>query len=482
MKRIYLILIVLVGISVSCTKNFEDWQKDEKHPTEVPGEMLFTNAEKALADQVAETNVNVNNYKLYAQYWTETTYTDEANYDLINRNIPDNVFRILYRDVLRDLKEAKTLIAGADVTAEEVVAQKNKLQIIEILEVYTYQRLVDIFGNVPYTEALDIDATLNPSYDDGMTIYKDLIARLDNAIAAMDVTGGSYGGADLFYEGDVAAWQTFAYSLKARLAITIADADEATAKAAFEAAAPHTFTSNAQNCTLDYLSEPLANTNPLYQSLVASGRKDFVPANTIVDYMNTLNDPRRVAYFELNPDANGEDYVGGIYGASNAYGNYSHVGAVMTDPTFPIALMSYMEVEFYKAEAAARGWNAGGSAVEHYNAAITASFDEWGVDAAADYIASDGVAWDGSGDWKHFIGMQAYIGYYQRGFEGWTTYRRLDWPEMNTPPGGMTADGKVLRRFTFPVSEQTLNKANYYQAADAVGGDDMTTKLFWDKN
>jgi hypothetical protein len=154
----------------------------------------------------------------------------------------------------------------------------------------------------------------------------------------------------------------------------------------------------------------------------------------------------------------------------------------MTDPTFPIALMSYMEVEFYKAEAAARGWNAGGSAVEHYNAAITASFDEWGVDGAADYIASDGVAWDGSGDWKHFIGMQAYIGYYQRGFEGWTTYRRLDWPEMNTPPGGMTADGKVLRRFTFPVSEQTLNKANYYQAADAVGGDDMTTKLFWDKH
>jgi hypothetical protein len=34
---------------------------------------------------------------------------------------------------------------------------------------------------------------------------------------------------------------------------------------------------------------------------------------------------RRVAYLELNPDANGEDYVGGIYGASNAYGNYSHV-------------------------------------------------------------------------------------------------------------------------------------------------------------
>ncbi|NOR87550.1 MAG: SusD/RagB family nutrient-binding outer membrane lipoprotein, partial [Bacteroidales bacterium] len=299
---------------------------------------------------------------------------------------------------------------------------------------------------------------------------------------ALKPSAGSYGNADIFYNGDVASWLTFAHSLKLRLAITLADVDAGYAKPLFEASASHAFSSNAQNITLEYGSEPLANTNPLYQALVASGRLDFIPANTIVDYMNTLNDPRRTAYFELNPDANGEDYVGGIYGASNAFGNYSHVGAVMHDPTFPIALMSYMEIEFYKAEAAARGWSTGGSAVEHYENAITASFAEWGIDGAADYIETDGVAWDGSGDWKHVIGMQAYIGYYQRGFEGWTTYRRLDWPEMNTAPAANTTDGKVLRRYTYPVNEQTLNADNYYSAASAIGGDFMETKLFWDKN
>lgn len=530
MKRIYLILIVLVGISVSCTKNFEDWQKDEKHPAVVPGEMLFTHAQKALGDQIASSNVNLNNHKLYAQHWTETTYTDEANYDLINRNIPDNVFRVIYRDILKDLQEASSIMMeDATTTPAAQIAKTNRLTIIKVLEVYSYQRLVDIFGNVPYSEALDIDATLNPAYDDGMTIYKDLIVRLDEVIKTLDPSEGSYGSADLYYGGDVQSWITFAQSLKFRLAITIADADDATAKGWAEASAAHTFASSAEDAKLVYEAAPLDNTNPIYQDLVASGRKDFIPANTIVDYMNTLADPRVVAYFndkiEFSYDKNDNNekidtelpgtgkkvlyyandsvvhlqlpftilavdsmdvftyYEGGIYGSSNAYGNYSHVGSMILDATFPIQLLSYTEMEFYKAEAAARGWSVGGTAKEHYELAIMSSFAEWGlVDTlATNYIEQEDVAWEPEGDWKKMIGMQAYLGYYQRGFEGWTTYRRLDWPTMNVPEGAITEDGGVPRRFTFPVNEQTLNSVNYYKAAEAVGGDKMETKLFWDK-
>lgn len=537
MKRIYLILIVLVGISVSCTKNFEDWQKDEKHPAVVPGEMLFTNAQKALADQVASSNVNLNNYKLYAQYWTETTYTDEANYDLINRNISNNVFRVIYRDILKDLQEARAIMAeDATTTPEAQIAKTNRLIIIDVLEVYAYQRLVDIFGNVPYSEALNIDATLNPAYDDGMMIYKDLVARLDQVIQTLDANGGSYGSADVYYGGDVQSWITFAESLKFRLAITIADADNATAQAWGEASAANTFSSSAQDAKLVYEAAPLDNTNPIYQDLVASGRKDFIPANTIIDYMNTLADPRVSAYFadqiefsydkdettnaKIDTELPGTGkkvlyyandsvvhvqlpfnvlavdsmdvftyYEGGVYGASNAYGNYSHVGSMILDATFPIQLLSYTEMEFYKAEAAARGWSVGGTAKDHYETAIKASFEEWGfIDTLAiNYLEQENVAWDESGSaWsdgidRKQIAMQAYLGYYQRGFEGWTTYRRLDWPEMNVPEGAITSDGGVLRRFTYPVNEQTLNADNYYQAADAVGGDLMETKLFWDK-
>ena len=67
MKKIILAFIVLIGISTSCTKDFEDYNTDKKHPTEVPGNFLFANAQKVIADQVASTNVNLNNWKLFAQ-------------------------------------------------------------------------------------------------------------------------------------------------------------------------------------------------------------------------------------------------------------------------------------------------------------------------------------------------------------------------------------------------------------------------------
>lgn len=482
MKRIYLILIVLVGISVSCTKNFEDWQKDTKHPSEVPGDMLFTNAQKAMTDQVSETNVNWNNFKLWAQYWTETTYTDEANYDLINRNIPDNVYRVFYTGVLKDLREAKMLIAEeAPVTDVGRVAQANRILIAEIIEVYVWQRLVDIFGNIPYTEALDIDATLNPSYEDGFTIYKDLFDRLDAAMGALDQNGGSFGGADVVYQGDVSAWYKFANALKVRMAVTIADADNGYASTKFNEANANAFSSNADNAEVVYDAAPLASTNPLYQSLVASGRNDYVAANTMIDYLKALDDPRIDVYYDKYDL---EEHVGGEYGYTSAFYSFSHVGTAMHQPTFPGTLLSFVELEWYRAEAASRGW--GGDAKTHYDNAIKASFDWWGVAGADDYLAKPEVdfaqASTSEGSEMNAIAKQAYLGLYERGFVAWTTLRRLDYPELNVPEAPNTTDGLTPRRFTYPVNEQTLNEDNYYQAADAIGGDAMETKLFWDKN
>lgn len=473
-------LIILVGISVSCTKNFEDWQKDTKHPSEVPGDMLFTNAQKALSDQVSETNVNLNNFKLWAQYWTETTYTDEANYDLINRNIPDNVFRVFYTGVIKDLREAKKIIATEVlVTDEGKVAQANRLVIADIVEIYVWQRLVDIFGNIPYSEALDIDATLNPAYDDGFAIYKDLFARLDVAMAALDLNGGSFGDADVVYKGDVSAWYKFANALKIRMAVTIADADNSYASAKFAEANDKAFSSNSDNAEIHYDAAPLASTNPLYQALVASQRNDFVAANTMIDYLKEIDDPRIDVYYDKHDL---EEHIGGNYGYSSAFYSYSHIGPALHEPTFAGTLLSYVELEWYRAEAASRGW--GGDAKLHYDNAIKASFEWWSVSGVDDYLAKPEVdfaqASISEGSEIKAIAKQAYLGLYERGFEAWTTYRRLDWPELNIPENPQTTDKMTPRRFTYPVNEQTLNELNYYQASEAIGGDAMETKLFWD--
>ncbi len=193
MKKIYIIFIVLIGISISCTKNFEDFNTDKKHPVEVPGDFIFANAQKALADQVASANVNLNIWKLVAQYWTETTYTDEANYDIVNRTIPDNTFRTYYRDILSDFKEARKVIEGeVTVSADEDMEKQNKLRIITLLECYAFQELVDMFGNVPYSQALDIE-NIHPVYDDASAIYDDLIDKVKTATDELNADYGVLG-------------------------------------------------------------------------------------------------------------------------------------------------------------------------------------------------------------------------------------------------------------------------------------------------
>jgi len=83
---------------------------------------------------------------------------------------------------------------------------------------------------------------------------------------------------------------------------------------------------------------------------------------------------------------------------------------------------------------------------------------------------------------KQKIAYQLWIAYYNRGFEAWTEYRRLDYPILVAPPTAVQeADGKVPVRNIYSTSDKTLNAANYEAASTAIGGDLMTTKIFWDK-
>ena len=480
MKKI--LIIALAFFAVSCSTNFEELNTDVKSPTAVPGETLFSNAEKNLADQIATINVNMNNFKLWAQYITETTYTDESNFDIVNRSVPDNAWNVYYRDVLKDLQESENVLAAEEFVLDaDKAAQKNRLAIIDLLRSYTYYRMVTLWGDIPYTEALNDDIN-SPKYDDALTIYKDLLTKIDADLANLDANNGSFASGDLIYNGDVAAWIKFGNSLKLKLAITLADvSSEATlVKSAIESAASGVFTSNADNAKFAYL-DASPNTNPVWVSLVASGRSDYVATSTFGDVLNNLNDPRTAAFYK-DLDANGK-VIGGTYGASNAYPNFSHLSNNFEDPTFPATLISYAEVEFYLAEAVERGYNVGGTAEEHYNNAVTASILEWGGTAAdaATYLAQPSVAYaTAATTWQEKIGTQAWIAFFMRGFEAWTEYRRLDYPNLPMPVNAVTTSYPV--RYTYPIAEQTLNGTNYKAAATAVGGDDLTTKLFWDVN
>jgi hypothetical protein len=485
MKNKFLILGLLLAFIVACD-NLTDLNIDKKNPTSVSGESLFVSAEKNLVDQITATNVNYSAFRFFAQYWTETTYTEEANYDLHTRNCPQQHWDELFRRTLANLKESAKVIPTQFVypTHDDTVARDNKLVIIEILSVYAYSVLVETFGNVPYSQALDV-TILNPPYDDALTVYRDLIARLNTAIDNLDTSVGSFtADEDNIYNGDTEKWLKFANSLRLRMGLILSDvaSESALAKSAIESSAAGAILDNADNATMEYQGA-IPNTNPLYADQVASNRQDYLAANTIVDTMNAYNDPRRPFYFDDNVRdsvTNAVIYSGAPYGEATTYAKYSHVNDKMRLPTAIGTIMSASETEFLLAEAVEKGYNVGGTAAEHYTRAITLSILEWGGSQAdADtYVAQPAVAYStAAGTWQQKIGTQAWVALYNRGFEAWTSWRKLDFPLLYPGPSALS---DIPVRYTYPVNEQTVNPDAYDQAAAAIGGDDVATKLFFD--
>ena len=469
MKRL-LILILPVVLLASCAKNLEEYNIDQKNPSTVPAGSLFGNALKQMADNQASPSVNSNVLRYWTQQWTSTTYQDEPRYNITTRDIPTNYWNPIYREVLMDLKEAKRLTDEDAALAANI--KNNRIAVTEIFSVFAWSVLVNTYGDVPYTEALtDVN---KPVYDKAQDIYADLFKRLDAAIA-MATPGSNFGSTDLLYGDNTAAWIKFAHSLKMKLAITIADADAATAQAAITASAASAFTSAADNAGFVYQSA-LPNINPVASNvnLTFTSRQDYVAGKTIIDIMNTLSDPRRPVYFT---PVNGA-YVGGIIGSNNSFANTSHVGDEIIRPDAEHLFMDYAEVEFILAEASAR-WGILGTPAEHYNKAVTASFDYYGVAGAAAYLAQPSVAYaTAAGDYKQKIGTQKYLALYNRAQDLWTEWRRLDQPRLVAPSNALSV---IPLRLTYPRAEGNLNKANVEAAGVSIGGDAVGTKLFWDK-
>lgn len=475
-KKAVLYLLSFLFIMASCEKDLDKLNIDTKNATSAKGETFFSNALKNMADVMNQPSYGNNGPlrygNLFVQHISEITYIDASRYFIANHQ-----WGGIYQGVLKNLQESKkTIDDEVTSTSQEEIVKANKLATIEIAEVHAYAILVEAYGNIPYTEALDSE-NVSPKYDDGIMVYTDLLKRLSEAIAKLDPTAGAFNKADLLYNGDVSSWIKFGNSLKFKMGMRIVDFDPVLADQTVTAAvASGVFTSNDDNALFEYLgSSP--NTNPLWVLLVQGNRKDQVASAALVDTMNKFDDPRRSVYFSKIDGT----YTGTKYGTVTNYDLYSHMGDIYFTPTLEGVFLDYASIQFLLAEAAERSLIGNPSEAEtHYNNAIKASFDYLGVSSVDGYLSQSNVAYkSASGTWKEKIALQKWIALYNQGFEAWTEYRRLDYPILIAPEGAFV--NSVPVRLTYPVSEQTLNSVYYKEADAAIGGDLLTTKLFWDK-
>ena len=524
-------LLLAVTLLPSCDKGFEQLNKNPNVYTDpVIGNLFTTSQVRTAGVGTADRNrVSIKYFAGTMQYMASlgTNWSGDKNFE--NGQFGD-LFETIYSIHLKELVQLLSL-------SKDKPEMINYYAIGSIWRVVVLHRATDIYGDVPYSEAGlgFINSTFKPKYDKQSDIYPMMLNELQTAIGQLDAARSSFGTADVMYGGNVAKWKTFAYSLMLRLGMRMSDVDPVKSKEWVQKAiAGGVMKSNSDIAKVNHAP---GSTNSEYRDAAELKRESFPESNqgkgpvklgkTLVDYLVSYNDPRLPFYATLwegnilanqaaklptttNPALqkglpNGYDATSikqVIPGWSTSMlADYSEPNTgTIASLSAPSVIQSYAEVEFLLAEASLRGWDASPAAT-HYAAAINASMKATSVfpapvlfpgggpfaisQAAIDaYIAArplNGASMDLQMEQVHTQFYLALFMFYDN-FEAFANQRRTNYPKLTPPnyPGNFTG-GKMLVRLRYPISEASLNKANYDAAVATQGPDLYTTPVWWDK-
>lgn len=375
MRKIYLIGMVLLSMMISSCNSLLDINKDPNYPTDVNADKFFSSGLMWTSSTVGADLELLGGMwsQHYAQHAGSNQYTGVDSYNIPNNSAyMTSTWGNLFAGALPDFKLA--------MSKAEATGDWHYWMASEIMTAYSYHILVDAYGNIPFTEALDIEKYKNPKFDDAKTVNQGIIALLDAAIArrADAAAKAPMGKNDFVFNGDIDMWTKFAKSLK--LKILMRDPSFATNRTAIQALLAENDLLNA-DCKVAVFVDKENNSNPLYEN---DRRKLNTPNNirassTLARFLFANGDPRAGAFMEkaFTPDPVMGPYVGmpqGGYTLGAAYGNLtSRAVLAATDPVY---FMSLAEVEFLKAEANVL-LNNTAAAKTNYDAGVTAAFLRW---------------------------------------------------------------------------------------------------------
>ena len=203
--------------------------------------------------------------------------------------------------------------------------------ICRIMKAHNFQILTDVYGNIPYKEALKGNDLRTPKYDNGADIYKDLFRQLDTAIALLkDPVASSLDRNqkittnDLVFKGSASGWIKFANTLKLRMlvhAYEVPEIDKAAEIAIIDAeGSGYLGAGETAKINPGYSS---AKPNPFFRAFainengVLSGLADLTKANSFAvglgsagtpGYYRWDGDPRESKFY-IRPDINTDPAV-----------------------------------------------------------------------------------------------------------------------------------------------------------------------------
>jgi hypothetical protein len=322
------------------------------------------------------------------------------------------------------------------------------LGIGKVLMALCLGNITSMWGDVPWSEALEGSDMRSPKFDQQESIYEAIQQLLDDAIADLqqNYEGLKPGSDDIIFGGDPENWIRTAYSLKARYYMHLTKrADDLTFNPAQEAldAIENGFRSNEDNMIYQF-GYNASEYSPFY----SFSRLNYIrPDSYLTTLMLLLSDPRRDAYFQKK------------------FGVSTLENAFYTSPASPVNMMTYYEMKFIEAEARLRLNENDPLADSALREAVRANIDlltRGALDSASmnSYLnAQTPLTGEFENKLERVI-IQKYIAMYAT-IESWTDYRRTGFPDIEPNEGGdhnQNPGGDIPRRLTYPQTERLYNE------------------------
>lgn len=533
MKKISIAICSALALFTTACNDYLDVNENPNAPTEVSAELVLPQA-------LTATGLSLNRFNTYgsqiggyaANAGGYGGFNETITYLYTSANYSDG----LWSGTFDNLEDYQYIINQAQSDSTLIFFEAVAM----IMKAYNYQKLVDTFNDVPYTDALKGAEVLTPAYDKGADVYADLAVLLDDAvekIAKGEELAATYGEgvikplgtADIVFGGfdnELDLWRQLANTIKLRLMVT------GNGKVTFENTDFHPVGFLSQDALIDPgYTRDLNRQNPKWETwgwgyTGSAGNKAWIPTNYAMRFYdgNKIDDPARgAATFYEFPDTGTNDlgYEGDDIAKSPNGGSFWHPGTdrdgttagnstgALKGPDMSMPLFTMAEAKFIEAEAIVRNIIAGNAQIA-YEEGIIASFEylymlptsgidnldasyegDFEADAFDYYTANDGnalVDWtaasaSGTEGQIEAIITQKWIALnFVNSEEPWNDYRRTGYPAQT--PGdtfastvsASTRPDKLPTRILYPFSESQYNPANV-----PTGISPISSTIFWAK-
>ncbi|MBN2348901.1 MAG: SusD/RagB family nutrient-binding outer membrane lipoprotein [Bacteroidales bacterium] len=497
MKKIFIIILIIpiIGYFTSCEK-FLDINEDPNNPKDATIIDLLPSAQLGIAFGVSNMLNRVGEDAV--QHLVVGRYDGWA----VQGSDVSNAWRFsLYAGGLKDLE---VIIEKATASGDFHYVGVSKL-----LKAYAFSIMVDLWDDIPYSEALREDIEY-PHFDDAQTIYTALFSLIDEGIADLDGANEiSLAGYDLIYNGNINNWKRMGNTLKLKMYNQIRLVQPTEAKAGIEAlvAAENSnpgqvlISSEAHDFNFHFFnSASPENRHPGFQNDYMVKGEAYI-SNYFYNFMLNNNDPRIPYYFYNQNDAfEGRNYgdpapigndgdtrtVQGLYPIGGKYddGSMLTVSGSSAAGDGAFRMITNMMRLFIEAEAALT-MNAvvSDDAETLFEDALYAAFDEVNSLNAPDIDATDIDTYiqarvqafidAATTEEKLQILMEdKWVVTFGNGVEAFNDFRRTGYPDIPLP---IETNDVELRRYPYPEDEINTNP-------NALEQPENNQPVFWDNN